>query len=138
MGNVVMTNMELTTMPRITEQQAINHELTEEKSERLTSQLDALVDALDDVLLVLRSGAGDRIKLMRIEDLETPRVKPGIAEKMLDDVLWFWSVDGVDPADGCVVRDAIAEGGGRRGACPWRGQSMPITRRSGRGQQEIR
>lgn len=27
--------------------------------------------------------------LMRIEDLETPRVKPGIAEKMLDDLRWL-------------------------------------------------
>jgi len=27
--------------------------------------------------------------LMRIEDLETPRVKPGVAEKMLDDLHWL-------------------------------------------------
>ncbi len=31
---------------------------------------------------------GGRV-LMRIEDLETPRVKPGIAEKMLDDLRWL-------------------------------------------------
>ncbi len=63
-------------MPWITEQEAIDHELTEEKLAQLTSQLDALVDALDDVLLVFQSGAGDRIKLMRIEDL----LASGVAE----------------------------------------------------------
>ncbi len=31
---------------------------------------------------------GGRV-LMRIEDLETPRVKPGVAEKMLDDLRWL-------------------------------------------------
>ena len=63
-------------MPWITEQEAIDHEITEEKLAQLTSQLDALVDALDDVLLVFQSGAGDRIKLMRIEDL----LASGVAE----------------------------------------------------------
>ncbi len=63
-------------MPWITEQEAIDHELTEEKLAQLTSQLDALVDALDDVLLVFQSGAGDRIKLIRIEDL----LASGVAE----------------------------------------------------------
>ena len=63
-------------MPWITEQEALDHEVTEEKLAQMTSQLDALVDALDDVLLVLRSGAGDRIKLMRIEDL----LASGVAE----------------------------------------------------------
>ena len=63
-------------MPWITEQEAIDHEITEEKLAQLTSQLDALVDALDDVLLVFQSGAGDRIKLLRIEDL----LASGVAE----------------------------------------------------------
>jgi hypothetical protein len=56
-------------MPWITEQQAIDLEVAEEKVARLTSQLDALVEALDDVLLVFHSGAKDQVKLMRIEDL---------------------------------------------------------------------
>ena len=56
-------------MPWITEQDAIDRQRDEEKLARMTLQLDALVDALDDVLLVFSSGATDSIKLMRIEDL---------------------------------------------------------------------
>ncbi len=37
--------------------------------------------------LSIRSQGGTM--LMRIEDLETPRVKPGVAEKMLDDLRWL-------------------------------------------------
>jgi hypothetical protein len=63
-------------MPWITEQDAIERELDAEKLARMTLQLDALVDALDDVLLIFRSGASDNVKLMRIEDL----LASGVAE----------------------------------------------------------
>lgn len=48
--------------------------------------------------LSVRSGGGRMV--MRVEDLDTPRVKPGVLEKMLDDLRWL----GLDWDEGPFVQ----------------------------------
>jgi hypothetical protein len=56
-------------MPWITKEQAMNLEATDVALDKLTAQFDAVIDAIDDVLSIFRSGADDDIKLTRIEDV---------------------------------------------------------------------
>ena len=56
-------------MPYITDEQAVKLSIAEEKLERIAAQYETLIDALDDVVLVLRSGAAADVKLLRIEDV---------------------------------------------------------------------
>ncbi len=56
-------------MPYITDEQALQISDTEEKLSRVQTQLDTLIDGLDDVVLILRSNAVAEVKVMRIEDV---------------------------------------------------------------------
>ena len=56
-------------MPYITDEQALQFSDTEEKLTRLQTQLDTLIDGLDDVVLILRSNAVAEVKVLRIEDV---------------------------------------------------------------------
>ena len=56
-------------MPYITDEQALQFSDTEEKLTRLQTQLDTLIDGLDDVVLILRSNAVADVKVLRIEDV---------------------------------------------------------------------
>jgi hypothetical protein len=59
----------VTIMPWITKEQAINLEANDVALDKLTAQFDAVIDAIDDVLSIFRSGADEDIKLTRIEDV---------------------------------------------------------------------
>jgi hypothetical protein len=56
-------------MPWITKEQAMNLEANDVALDKMSAQFDAVIDAIDDVLSIFRSGADDDIKLTRIEDV---------------------------------------------------------------------
>ena len=66
-------------MPYITDEQAVKLSIAEETLDRVAAQYETLIDALDDVVLVLRSGAAADVKLLRIEDVLSTAVSEAAA-----------------------------------------------------------